>query len=316
MLSSITKGPPLACCRESSSRDSKALFISQPVPQTVTISSQLSQSSNTTEQWPQLPSISTIASTVKWTLTNRQVETNPYLAEGVFMPTAPVVGLTSSPPLLSTQSCPVFNPLHSPQPSGVMDESLQAALTLDDSLLELCLKSVMVTDSTSQESTQPNGLMDNLLTDSFTDISTLMDSSMLNLLPQEDDEVTFEFSEDALGLSSPSIAMSSMPTPTSRPPSVVSSPPTSVVPSPPVSDIPESVPSYPDTPTLENRKRKSSVDEDNDETMPPTKISCQDKEAEKRRKNNVASQASRAKRRTKVKASSPGRRNWKCRTQS
>lgn len=233
-----------------------------------------------------------------WTLVDCPTEAIPY-GEDVSLVTARVVDRTSPFPPSSIQSCPVFSPLHSPQPPGPPDESLQTALTLDDSLLEFCLKNVvMVTDSAPRESTETLELMDNLLTDCFTDISTLVDSSMLGLLPQGEHEdtmdMTFEFSEDALGLSSPSVAMSSVATPLSLSPFPV------VPPSP--SPVPENVHPHTDTPTLENRKRKmSSVTDDDDETTPPAKISSKDREIEKRKKNNVASQVSRARKRSKVK---------------
>ncbi len=119
--------------------------------------------------------------------------------------------------------------------------------------------------------------MDNPLLDNFTDLTSLIDSSVLASLsfPLEPQSLeSFDFSKNIIDLESPS--------------SIIASSPFSTSPSTPDFNV------VPSSPSPLERKRLSS----SDTIEPPvTKKPSLEKYVERRKKNNTASQVSRAKRR-------------------
>lgn len=199
--------------------------------------------------------------------------------------------LTTSPS--PTPSCPVFSAPTTPQSHGSL-ELTENALLLDDIFLEFCLQNVssdkvLSGPSNGIQEDGPDSLatMDNPMFDNFSDISSFLDPAMSLSLPfpltspPPTQEITYEFSDDALGLESPLTATStSFSSPT---PSLTST-----------EDIKETPPAS--IPEANNRKRRASSTVD-DELSPTPKES---KQSERRRKNNVASQISRSKRRNRT----------------
>lgn len=194
-----------------------------------------------------------------------------------------------------TPSCPVFNTPFSPQAPGLPIDT-ENTLLMDDVFLELCLQEIDGTinvptissgDTLSvvnQEGTNdPIGIMDNPLSDNFTDLSILLDSSSLShpflTSPRnQHTEITFEISDDVLGMESPSSTLT---------PSSLS------YPCSPLDSF-----TVPSTPTFERKRKASTTSE---EVMPSPKTPCETKYIERRTKNNIASQVSRAKRRKRTK---------------
>lgn len=194
-----------------------------------------------------------------------------------------------------TPFCPVFNTPFSPQAPGLPIDT-ENTLLMDDVFLELCLQEIDGTinvptissgDTLSvvnQEGTNdPIGIMDNPLSDNFTDLSILLDSSSLShpflTSPRnQHTEITFEISDDVLGMESPSSTLT---------PSSLS------YPCSPLDSF-----TVPSTPTFERKRKASTTSE---EVMPSPKTPCETKYIERRTKNNIASQVSRAKRRKRTK---------------
>ena len=196
----------------------------------------------------------------------------------------------------STPSYPVFSTPSFPQAPGLPIDT-ENTLLMDDVFLELCLQEIDGTinvptissgDTLSvvnQEGTNdPIGIMDNPLSDNFTDLSILLDSSSLShpflTSPRnQHTEITFDISDDVLGLESPSSTLT--------PPSSLSHPCS------PLDSF-----TVPSTPTFERKRKASTTSE---EVTPSPKTLCEFKYIERRTKNNVASQVSRAKRRKRTK---------------
>lgn len=217
--------------------------------------------------------------------------------------------MISTPPS-QTPSCAVFN-LNSTQIDQPLDfaldnpisEELHELLSLsevpglangdsDPLALSLCkpsdqtdVDSTFVTLQGNQECTPESILtMDNPLTDKFTDLSSLLlDPVFLDSLSLMPSETLHPFlnsdAEKILDLESPESSISTL-SPLSTSPSTPSD---NVVPS--CSPLP-----------LERKRKSSSTDVDN---VSSVKKSTNDKYIERRKKNNVASQVSRAKRRQK-----------------
>lgn len=204
-----------------------------------------------------------------------------------------------------TPSCPVFSSPTTPNSHG-SSELTENALLLDDIFLEFCLQNVssnkvLSGPSNGIQEDVPDSLatMDNPMFDNFSDISLFLDPAMSLSLPfpltspptspPPTQEITYEFCDDALGLESPLTATStSFSSPT---PSLTSSPTPSLTSTEDIKDIPPA-----SIPEANNRKRRVSSTVDDD--LSP--VSKESKQSERRRKNNVASQVSRAKRRNRT----------------
>lgn len=166
---------------------------------------------------------------------------------------------------------------------------------LDDNFLEICLQGVAGPQLAScpsppacpdlLECTHTLALDDPFLTE-FTDLHSLLDSVgpvvdiSITPSPLSAMDEVYELSDGLLGLETPSPSSelpSSLPSPL---PGILSSDPAS-----PSSSL-----------SSETSSRKRSRD---DESLPDHKVACEGKQTERRLKNNVASQISRAKRRAR-----------------
>lgn len=217
---------------------------------------------------------------------------------------------------LQTPSCVVFNDSDSTQVNQPLDialdnstisEEIQELLSLSELpglandntlILPMCTSdrtnvdsstdfvTTVIQDNNQECTSESISTMDNPLTDQFTDLSSLLDPTFLDSLsllpPQQQTLHPFLNNPDSnkiLDLQSPETSISTL-SPLSTSPSTPSD---NVVPS--CSPI--------------ERKRKSSLTDIDSNGEPELKKSPQDKYIERRKKNNVASQISRAKRRQK-----------------
>lgn len=203
-------------------------------------------------------------------------------------------------PPARTPSCAVFNSQlpNDPSPLGYVLND-ETSLSFDSELLELCLNEMgVLTPDHDPSSPQNNNQectnnsismpMDDPLLDQFTDLSALIDSSLFSSLtfPLEPEPLKLPSNDTILDMDTPSsiMSMSSPLSPSTSADMFIPSPLSTSPSTPSISSC---------TPSPLERKRKSPSTEE----TPASSKKPVEKYVERRKKNNVASQVSRAKRR-------------------
>ena len=183
--------------------------------------------------------------------------------------------LIGSEAVISTASSKPSTPDQEPLDVGVEDSSL----LLDDVVLDLYLKGALdkpvMEELTSPESNTDNGmlLLDNHLLNDFTDLDCLLDPTWTN--------------SPAIPLASPSSESNSPELDLFKEGLVTKT------------SLSLSLPSSPANDSLSKRERCLSQDGSGRTEQPPSKVSKDLRYLERRRKNNLASKVSRAKRRNR-----------------